>query len=96
MSSSGNSTWKVIFRAKAKKQLTKIDRQDAARILHFLKERIEDQASPRVYGKPLKGTEKEFWRYRVGGYRLICDLQDNVLVVLVLEVGHRRQIYQRR
>ena len=82
-------------RRRRKKQLSKIDSTDARRIAAFLRERI-DTDDPRRSGKPLHGTRfKEIWRYRVGDYRLICQLQNDRLVVLVVEIGHRREVYRR-
>ena len=51
---------------------------------------------PRQLGKPLKGQHSELWRYRVGDYRVVCDLRDEVLVVLVVRIGHRKEVYEKR
>ncbi|HSY99938.1 MAG TPA: type II toxin-antitoxin system RelE/ParE family toxin [Terriglobales bacterium] len=65
------------------------------RILNFLRERVEKLDDPRQIGQRLQGTLSEFWKYRVGDYRLICSLEDDRLVVLVLRIGHRREVYKR-
>jgi len=88
--------WTVSYTATARKQLRKLDRQAARRIVDFMDERIAAaQADPRSAGAaltgPLLGT---YWRYRVGDYRIICDIQDGALCVLVIEIGNRKEIYR--
>ena len=78
----------------ARKQLRKLDRLTARRIVDFMDERIAPNANPRAMGKALKGPLGDLWRYRVGDYRVLCDLQDNVLTVLVLRIGNRREVYR--
>jgi mRNA interferase RelE/StbE len=64
-------------------------------ILHFLEERIQPLDDPRALGESLKGPKLgEYWKYRVGDYRIICKIEDERLVVLVLRIGHRRDIYR--
>ena len=75
------------------KELKKLGPQAAREILGFLDERVAGAEDPRTFGKQLKGDLKGLWRYRVADYRLICSIQDQRLVVLVLKVGHRRDIY---
>jgi mRNA interferase RelE/StbE len=67
----------------------------SGRILNFLRERVEKLDDPRQIGQRLQGTLSEFWKYRVGDYRLICSLEDDRFVVLVLRIGHRREVYKR-
>lgn len=87
--------WKVEFSLEADRELGKLDAQHAKRILKFLRERIAKLEDPRSLGKPLQGSRLgEFWRYRVGDYRLICKIEDDRLLVLVLRIGHRREIYR--
>jgi mRNA interferase RelE/StbE len=87
--------WTVKYTATALKQLKKLDRPAARRLVEFMDERVAGQADPRQTGKALTGPVLgSFWRYRVGDYRIICDLQDEALVVLVLEVGNRKAIYR--
>ena len=86
--------WKVSFLAKAQKQLASLDRAAQKRILHFIYERLLASPDPRLLGKTLAGELTGLIRYRVGDYRLICRLEDQVLTILVLEVGHRREIYR--
>jgi mRNA interferase RelE/StbE len=87
--------WKVEFAERAEKQLSRIDKSDAVRIGKFLRERVYGTEDPRRTGKALVGSHyKNLWRYRVGDYRILCNLQDNRLVVLVIEIGHRREVYR--
>ena len=86
--------WEVELSAEADRQLSKLDAPQAKRILKFLYERVARLDDPRSIGQALHGSRLgEFWKYRVGDYRLICKLEDNRLVVLVLRLGHRREIY---
>ena len=80
--------WKIEFASKVKKQMSKLDKSDARKVLDYLKERVASQENPRVFGKELKGNLAGLWRYRVGNYRIICEIQDEKLVVLVVRVGH--------
>ena len=88
--------WKVELSTEADRQLDKLDRQIARRILKFLFERVAQLENPRGIGDALHGSELgEFWRYRVGDYRLICSIEDKRVLILVLRIGHRREIYER-
>jgi mRNA interferase RelE/StbE len=88
-------TWRIDLTGSAVKQLSKLDKSEALRITNFLRQRIATLDNPRTLGKPLTGPQLgEFWRYRVGDYRIICDVQDHALVVLVIEIGNRRDIYR--
>jgi mRNA interferase RelE/StbE len=85
-------TWRIELTAQARKQLSKLDRNAAHRILKYLR-RIEHLENPRQPGKALHGQLAELWRYRVGDYRLICEIRDDLLLVLVVRIGHRKKIY---
>jgi len=86
--------WKIELSALAQKNLEKLDPQVARRILIFLNERIAPIDNPRDIGEALKGSRLgEFWKYRVGDYRIICRIEDDVLSVLVVKIGHRSKIY---
>ena len=87
--------WRVEFDERAARELRKLDRQHQSRILRFLRERIATEDDPRRLGKALRGQAVGLWRYRVGAFRLICALEDDRLVVLVLRIGDRRDIYDR-
>ena len=87
--------WRVELSETADRELSKLDPQQAKRILKFLHERVAKADDPRSLGKALRGARLgEFWKYRVGDYRLICHIVDKRLVVLVLRLGHRREIYR--
>ena len=87
--------WKIEFSLAVDRKLSKLDAQHARRILNFLHERVAKLDDPRSIGKTLQGSGLgEFWRYRVGDYRLIRKIEDGRLVVLVLSVGHRKEIYR--
>lgn len=79
----------------ADRELDKLDAQHRKRILKFLHERVAKLDDPRSIGEALRGSQLgEFWKYRVGAYRLVTKIQDDRLIVLVLRIGHRREIYR--
>ena len=86
--------WKVEFDAAAAKEFKKLDRTVQQRIRRYLRERLMVADDPRQYGKAMRGDKAGLWRYRVGDYRLICAIEDDHFVVLVLRVGHRRDVYR--
>lgn len=87
--------WRIDLDDKARKQLTKIGKTSAARIVAYLEQRIAPLDDARQHGRALQGPQfNHLWRYKVGDYRIICDIQDHRLVVLVIEIGHRSQIYR--
>jgi mRNA interferase RelE/StbE len=86
--------WTIEYAETAKKQLRKLDKLAARRIVDFMDERIARSDNPRELGKALKGSLGDLWRYRVGDYRVLCDIQDGVLTVLVLQIGNRREVYR--
>lgn len=89
--------WKVELHRSAEKELAKLDKPVAVRILKFLHERVVASENPRQIGEALKGSALgEYWKYRVGDYRITAEIKDNVLTVLVLKVGNCREIYRPR
>ena len=88
--------WTIEYTATARGQLRKLDRQIARRIVDFLDQRVAPADDPRRAGKALRGPLGELWRYRTGDWRVICQLQDGALRVLVLQVGNRREVYASR
>jgi mRNA interferase RelE/StbE len=86
--------WTIEYAETAKKQLRRLDKIAARRIVDFMDERVALNNDPRAIGKALKGSLGDLWRYRVGDYRVICDIQDKLLTVLVLQVGNRREVYR--
>ena len=87
-------TWIVEFENSARKEFKKLDFQAQKKILRFLRERITTDEDPRRFGEQLKGNWTSFWKYRIGDYRVICDIQDERLLVLVVRVRHRSKAYQ--
>jgi mRNA interferase RelE/StbE len=87
--------WKIEVDPSAQKELDKLDKTVARRVLKFLYQRVGNLDDPRRIRERLQGTLSKFWKYRVGGYRLICSIEDDLLVVLVLRIGHRREVYSR-
>ena len=86
-------TWKIEFDDRAARELRKLDQHVQHRILSFLRERIATADNPRRLGTALTGSLSGLWRYRIQDYRLICLIEDDRLVVLILRVGHRKNIY---
>ena len=87
--------WTVEVSAGARKALSKLDPSAARSILHFLDEKVARAADPRTAGRALAGsTLGNFWRYRVGDHRVIADIQDAKVTVLVVRIGHRREVYR--
>jgi len=87
--------YNVELSAEVDRELGKLDTQHAKRILKFLHERVAKLDDPRSIGQALHGSRLgEFWKYRVGDYQLVCKIEDDQLVVLVLRVGHRKEIYR--
>lgn len=85
--------WQIEFDPAARKELSKLDPQIAKRILHFLKSRLAKQKDPRELGEALKGSRLgDFWKYRVGDYRIIASIQDNTVCILVLRIGDRKEV----
>ncbi len=88
--------WRIEITNTAKKQLSKLDRQVQTEIVRYLRERIGTDDDPRRYGAPLRKELAGRWKYRVGAYRLICEIQDEKILILVLMVGHRSKVYDNR
>ncbi len=86
--------YRVDFESPARKTLKKLDKTTANMILAWIKKNLVGTDNPRRVGKALKGEFKGAWRYRVGDYRLICDIQDKRVLILVLEIGNRRDVYK--
>jgi mRNA interferase RelE/StbE len=87
--------WIINYTESALRQLKKLDRPTALRILDYMDERVALADDPRTLGKSLVGLKLgAYWRYRVGDVRVICNIQDRELCVLVVEIGHRKQVYR--
>ena len=86
--------WRIEITRTATKQITKLDRRAKEAILQLLRERLSPAENPRQWGRALQGEKRGLWRYRVGDYRLICDFKNEEITVLVLELGHRKDVYR--
>jgi mRNA interferase RelE/StbE len=88
--------WTVEFDVAAAKELRKLDPPVARRIVAFLRERLAPLANPRSIGEALHGDELgEFWKYRLGDYRVVARIVDQRVVVIVIRIGHRRDVYRK-
>lgn len=86
--------YKVIIEPKAQKQLKKIDYIQARSINKWIEKNLMGCSNPYFSGKPLKGNLKEYWRYRVGCYRLLANIDDNKIIINIVQIGHRQGIYK--
>ena len=86
--------WTIEYTDAARTQLRKLDRADARRIIDYMDQRVAPLKDARTLGKALRGPLGEFWRYRLGDYRIICDVHDEKLRVLVVRVGNRKDVYR--
>jgi mRNA interferase RelE/StbE len=86
-------SWVYSFDARALKELRKLDKNAQRDIITYLDERIAGEGDPRRFGKGLKADLAGLWRYRVGDYRVLCQIRDGELLVLLVAVGHRRDVY---
>ncbi len=86
-------SWAYRFEERALKELRKLGKQAQREIIDYLDERIAGKQDPRRFGKGLKSDLAGLWRYRVGDYRILCQIRNGELLVLVVAVGHRRDIY---
>jgi mRNA interferase RelE/StbE len=86
--------WRVEFDRAAVRDLRKLGAEAERRVLRFLRERIAGRTDPRALGHALTGDHKGLWRYRVGDYRVVAAIEDDRFVVLVVTIGHRREVYR--
>ena len=85
--------WTIEYDPRAVQDLKKLDRSVQREIVDYMETRIATADAPRRFGKPLRGSKFGLWRYRVRDYRIVCELQNQRLVVLVVAVGHRSTVY---
>ena len=87
--------WAIKYTESSQRQLKKLDKSIALRVLDFMDERVAQLVDPRSQGKNLIGPKLgSYWRYRVGDVRVICDIKDEVVTILVVVIGHRREVYR--
>lgn len=85
--------WKIEFDVDVEKDLKKLGYPAQKKIIKYLKEKIAPAYNPCLFGKPLTGNLSGLWRYRVGDYRIIAKIEKEIFVILVIEVGHRKNVY---
>jgi len=86
--------WRIEFDRAAVRDLRRLGADAERRVLRYLRERIAGSADPRRFGHALIGDRKGLWRYRVGDYRIVADIEDDRFIVLVVAIGHRREAYR--
>lgn len=86
--------WSLEFTEKANKDFKKLDRETYRNIRDFIDNRLLFAENPRLLGKPLSGNLKQFWRYRIGDYRLICEIIDHKLTIMAVKIDHRSTVYK--
>jgi len=92
-----NMSWRIKFDPAAERELKKLDKSIARRILNFLLNRVAQSDNPRILGAALTGSKLgDFWKYRIGKYRVIVVIEDDVLTILVLKVAKRSDVYQEK
>ena len=87
--------WRLEFSKRADKQLAKMDAGVRRVVVSWLLKNIDGCEDPRAHGKGLVANHSREWRYRIGDYRVLCEIRDEELVVLAIEIGHRREVYKR-
>lgn len=86
--------WKILWSKRSEKQLRKLDKPTSALIISWMIKNVANSTNPRHHGKSLTGNKSGLWRYRVGDYRVICEINDDEWTVLAIEVSHRSQAYR--
>lgn len=86
--------WSLEFTERAGKDFKKLDAETYRRVKDFIENSLLLSENPRLLGKPLSGNLKEFWRYRIGDYRLICEIFDHELTIIAIKIAHRSKVYK--
>ncbi len=89
-----NLIWTIDWTENAKKQFSSIDKKIQNKIVYYLENKIATDINPRKFGKPLSRNKLGLWRYRFSEYRVICQIKDQSLIILVITIGHRKNIYK--
>jgi mRNA interferase RelE/StbE len=87
--------YKIVPTKKFDKQLSKINPHEAKKITKWLTKNLENTSSPRLHGKSLSGPLSPYWRYRIGDFRLLAQIDDNIITIFLIEIEHRRSVYKR-
>jgi mRNA interferase RelE/StbE len=85
--------YQLLFTVKAQRELSKLDTYAQKRIQAYLNNNISESEDPRAHGKALTDNLSGYWRYRIGDYRIVCEIRDNVCEVIAVKIGHRSKIY---
>ena len=86
-------TYRLVVSENVRKKIKKMDKHLGLMLAKDMKSKLDSLEDPRRFGKALKGDHKGLWRYRIGAYRVICDIRDDELIVLAIDIGHRKNIY---
>ena len=86
--------YQVIYEKEAVKQLKKLDKSQSKILISWIERNLKDTENPRKHGKSLKGNLNEYWRYRIGKYRIITRIDDDKIIINIISVGHRSNIYK--
>ncbi|KIH70682.1 type II toxin-antitoxin system RelE family toxin [Salinicoccus roseus] len=87
-------TYKVVYEKRAVKSLSKIDKNQQRLIIAWIEKNLQNTSDPKQHGKSLKGQLKDYWRYRVGNYRLLAEINQDEVKIIVINIGHRKDIYK--
>ncbi len=87
-------TWQINYQSDTEKQLKRLDTPVRIRVTRFLEERVATLENPRCIGETLSGPLGDYWKYRVGDCRIICNIQDATITILVIKIGNRREVYR--
>ena len=89
-----NQKYEVIFTKQALKSLKKLDKKTAALIIGWVEKNLANCENPRIFGKGLTANRSGQWRYRIGNYRIIAEIEDEKVMIMLINIGHRRDIYK--
>lgn len=86
--------WNIKFSPEFEKEWDKIDPSIQKRVIHFFSEKLKTTENPKIFSKPLSGNMKNFWRFRIGDYRVICALKEAEKIIYLLRIAHRNEVYE--
>lgn len=86
--------YRIVYEKKAIKSLSKIDKAQQKLIISWIEKNLSNTDNPKISGKALKGNLKDYWRYRVGNYRILADISDEEIKIIIINIGHRKEIYK--
>jgi mRNA interferase RelE/StbE len=89
----GQKKWSIKFSPEFEKEWDKTDPSIQKKVIHFFTERLQREEHPKYFAKPLSGNLKNFWRFRIGDYRVICNLLEEERIIYLLRIAHRREVY---